>query len=136
MHSLSLLSRVFILDLVAVFIFCGFATVSGATDATKKSARLADEVQAATEMRLLEPGWWPTKGTAARDEYAGSAACARCHADKAESYAATPMAHAESSVTLDKLPELARGPLHFTIGAYRYELSQPPASLTYSVSDG
>src|SRR5215469_4376850 len=110
MHSLNLLSRVSILDLVAVFIFCGFATVSGATDATKKPAGLADEVQAATEMRVLDPGWWPTKGTAARDEYAGSSACARCHRDKAESYASTPMAHAASAVTSGKLPELAPGP--------------------------
>src|SRR5215469_156919 len=136
MHSLSLRSRVLILFLAALFDLCGFATLLGATDATKKPAGLADEVPAATEMRVLEPGWWPTKGTAPRDAYAGSAACAGCHADKAESYAATPMAHAVSAVTSDKLPELRPGPLHFLIGAYRYELTQPPTSLTYSVSDG
>ena len=136
MQSLSLLSRVSILPLVAWFNFCGFATELRATDATKNSAATADEVQTATEIRLLEPGWWPTKGTAARGEYAGSAACARCHADKAESYRATPMAHAVSPITSEKLPELARGPLHFTTGPYSYELAQPPTSITYTVSDG
>lgn len=136
MRSLSLLSRVSIVLFLALVHWCGFLMASGAPDATKKRERPADEVPAATEMRLLEPGWWPTKGTAAREEYAGSAACARCHADKSEGYAATPMAHAVSRVTSEKLPELARGPLHFTIGAYHYELAQPPASLSYSVSDG
>src|SRR5215470_7817327 len=122
MQRLSFLSRVSILALFALLDFSGFATDSRATKATKSSAVVADEVQTSTEMRLLEPGWWPTKGTATRDAYAGSAACARCHADKAESYAATPMAHAVSAVTSDRLPELRPGPLHFLSGAYRYEL--------------
>lgn len=127
-----MLSRVSILLIVAL-LHRGFA--SGAND-TKKRSVSAGEVQAATEMRLLDPGWWPTKGKAARDAYAGTAACVRCHADKADSYAATPMAHALTAATSEKLPELARGPLHFTIDAYSYELAQPPAGLTYSVSDG
>jgi hypothetical protein len=35
-----------------------------------------------TVSRLQSPGWWPTKGDAARDSYAGTATCARCHASK------------------------------------------------------
>lgn len=136
MQSLSWLSRVSILPMAALFHVCMFAAEPGATDATKKPAGLADEVPTATDMRLLEPGWWPTQGKAAPTEYAGPAACASCHADKAESYAATPMAHAVSAVTSEKLPELEAGPLHFTIGAYGYELAQPPNRITYSVSDG
>ena len=136
MQRLSFLFRVPILLLVALVNFSGFATDLRGTNTTKKPAVDADDVQMSTEIRLLEPGWWPTKGTAARSEYAGSAACARCHADKTESYAATPMAHAVSPVTSEKLPELAREPLHFAIGPYRYELAQPPTSINYSVSDG
>ena len=136
MHSLSLSSRVALLPFVALLNFCGIATELRATDAAKMLPGTHEEVQTATETRLLEPGWWPTKGTATRDEYGGAAACARCHADKTESYAATPMAHALSPVASEKLPELTHGPLHFTIGTYSYELAQTPAGPTYSVNDG
>src|SRR5579872_2283181 len=133
MQSLSLLSRIALLPLVALLSFFGMAHAAGAK---KTSPKRHEEVQSATEARLLEPGWWPTKGTAARDEYGGSAACARCHADKAESYAAMPMAHALTQVTSEKLPELTGGPLHFSIGTYNYQLAPSPSGTTYSVSDG
>jgi hypothetical protein len=47
-----------------------------------------------TEMHVETSDWWPTKGDAPRNRYAGSAVCAQCHSAIAASYATTPMAHA------------------------------------------
>ncbi|MBV9182531.1 MAG: hypothetical protein JO356_14565 [Acidobacteria bacterium] len=104
--------------------------------AAKEKVAPAAEVQTATEIRLLDPGWWPTKGSAKHDEYAGSATCTGCHAAKAQSYAATAMAHALIVITGRPLPELSQGPLRFSIGSYNYELQQTPAGPMYSVNDG
>ena len=49
-----------------------------------------------TAQRIEKPGFWPTKGEAARSEYAGSAACAECHQDISALQAETPMFHAAS----------------------------------------
>lgn len=104
--------------------------------ATKSSVPDGDEESTTTEMRLLDPGWWPTKGSPARDEYAGNAACAGCHAEKAASYASTQMAHAMAPVSAGALAELARGPIHRTIGSFKYSLTSTPAGPVLSVSDG
>src|SRR5271155_5503691 len=49
-----------------------------------------------TSEHVKDPGWWPTKGTAPRSAYAGSAACKTCHRSIAESQAQTPMFKAAS----------------------------------------
>jgi hypothetical protein len=46
------------------------------------------------------------------------------------------MAHALTQVTSEKLPELAHGPLQFTIGTYNYQLTSSPSGATYSVNNG
>jgi Cytochrome c554 and c-prime len=104
--------------------------------ATKPSAPANEDEPTTTEVRLLNPGWWPTKGESARDAYVGSAACAQCHAEKTASYASTQMAHAMTPVTPETLPELIRGPLERAIGAYHYQLKADPQGLVFSVSDG
>jgi len=38
----------------------------------ESASRKSDAVSTATEIRLIDPGWWPTKGTFARDQYVGS----------------------------------------------------------------
>jgi hypothetical protein len=106
-----------------------------AADATKTPA-IHEEVPSETETRVAEPGWWPTKGGAARNEYIGSTACARCHGDKVESYAATQMAHAMAPIASKILPELAGGPLRQSFGSVRYELSASAEGTIYSVSNG
>src|SRR5262249_30316512 len=60
-------------------------------------------VPLATQDRLRNPGWWPTKGTAARSEYRGSAACRECHATKAATQLHTPMALAATHAGSAKL---------------------------------
>ncbi len=92
-------------------------------------------INTATEIRLLDPGWWPTKGTPAREEYIGSAACAKCHGDKAQTQPNTPMAHALSFANSAASEDNHR-PLHFSIGSYNYEVAHTSNGATYSVSNG
>lgn len=87
-----------------------------------------------TSDRVLSKGWWPTKGTEARDQYVGSAACAGCHKDIVESQSTTAMAHALTSASEDK--SAASGPLSFRIGVYSYSIARTAAALTYSADDG
>lgn len=47
-----------------------------------------------TRQRLHEYKWWPTRGDTARQDYAGSEACAACHASEYSSQSKTSMAHA------------------------------------------
>ena len=133
MSSLNFLSRVFAC-FVSASMLCLFAIQVGA--ATKASVPTSEDESTTTEMRLLEPGWWPTKGTASRDEYAGSAACARCHAEKVASYASTQMAHAMTPVSAEQLPELARGTIQRTIGSYNYSLTSSSAGPAFSITNG
>ena len=56
-----------------------------------------------TAARLREKGWWPTKGDAARKDYAGTEACVECHRQKVLEQRETPMAHAASSASETEL---------------------------------
>jgi len=68
-----------------------------------------------------QPGWWPTKGTAEREEFIGKAQCARCHAEKTATQLTTPMAHAgmtAANSTILREHEsitLKRGPYDYAI---------------------
>src|SRR5215469_17266259 len=85
------------------------------------------EVPSATEIRVLDPGWWPTKGSGKREEYVGSAACQSCHREISRSQQNTPMAHALTQAGPSAFDELSAGAVHFSIGPYQYELSRTPA---------
>src|SRR6266571_7599315 len=89
----------------------------------------------ATADRLQGPGWWPTKGTAPRAEYVGSAACARCHRQLGTSQAATPMAHTEAPAALS--PVFRDHPtLEFHLGPYSYRVDTHDGKSVYTVADG
>jgi hypothetical protein len=100
------------------------------------SGSQSKDVHTATEIRLMDPGWWPTKGAAARDEYVGSAACAQCHADKAESQKNTAMAHALMTADSAVPNHVLHGPLEFRVGSYNYQVAQTATGAVYSVSNG
>ena len=89
------------------------ASASGKTEA----------VSTATEMRLIDPGWWPTKGTFARDQYVGSTTCRRCHANIVETQKNTPMAHAATPATANAFINVPTA-MHFHAGAFDYLLKQ------------
>jgi len=95
-----------------------------------------DDTRTATEVRLLDPGWWPTKGSPARKEYVGSAKCAECHAAQTQAQLATPMAHALAPASAGSAEETSRGPLQFRIGGYSYQLAGSASGIAYSSGDG
>jgi len=89
----------------------------------------------ATEDRLQLPGWWPTKGTAARKEFAGQEACAECHSPEVQAQQNTPMAHAATRAA-DSDALRSHGRLTFRLPPYIYEIFRTENDSTYSVSDG
>jgi hypothetical protein len=133
---LSFLFRISIVAFLILIITAHSNTATKQSGTKKQPVTNNEDGPTATEMRLLDNDWWPTKGTAPRDQYAGSAACAGCHAEKAASYASTQMAHAMAPVNSEKVPELIHGPLQRTIGLYSYSLAQTPAGPMFSISSG
>lgn len=89
----------------------------------------------ATEVHVQNPGWWPTKGTAPRRAYAGPAACAECHAEKATAQNTTPMAHA-SMLGADSEILQSHERLTFRSGPYSYQIIRSQNVSNYSVTDG
>jgi len=90
------------------------------------SARLAiaqaiSGISLPTPVRVGNPGWWPTKGEAAREEYVGATECAGCHGSTAASYRNTAMAHAVAHVgDSESLRQHAQltfqdGPFHYLL---------------------
>lgn len=93
------------------------------------------DVSTATEIRLISPGWWPTKGTYARDQFVGSETCARCHKDIFRSQQDTPMARAVARGTAGAFTIIPDG-MHFRTGSYEYSLSRTPTGAEYTVTNG
>jgi hypothetical protein len=93
------------------------------------------ETPMATDERLERDGWWPTKRSASFQDFVGTSECARCHAKKANSQRATPMAQASipaaGSVVLREHERLS-----LRSGPYDYAISHNDARHDYSVSDG
>src|SRR5215472_10053640 len=67
----------------------------------------AEDVPSATEIRVLDPGWWPTQGSAKPEQYVGSAACQACHREISRSQQNTPMAHALTAAGPSAFEELS-----------------------------
>lgn len=117
--------------LLPMFLVAPRAFVVSAESASSKPAALST----ATEIRLIDLGWWPTKGNFARDQYVGSETCGRCHRNIVETQKNTPMAHAVTPATADaftKIPEA----MHFRSGSYDYSLSKTATGAEYSVTNG
>ncbi len=92
--------------------------------------------ETATEDRLADPGWWPTKGSSPRSSFAGDASCKGCHADLFRSQTATPMARAAQPAREVHLPT-GQASLSFQNGPYSYLLaSSPSAGLVLTVHNG
>jgi len=99
------------------------------------SQAISEATPMATEDRVELPGWWPTKGTPGREEFIGPAACSHCHADKAASQQATPMAHASmEAANSDVLRSHEK--LSFQVGQYHYQIARTENGSMYSVGDG
>src|SRR5713226_8972452 len=101
---------------------CASSLVIFALRARPQSASQAQqrvETPMATDERLQILGWWPTKRSASREDYVGTAECARCHTKKTSTQVTTPMAHAAmpaaKSDILREHPKvsLQLGPYHY-----------------------
>lgn len=112
--------------LAACFAVCG---------AMWPQTRNVSGVPLATQDRVRNPGWWPTKGTPARNEYVGPAACTQCHALKATAQKTTPMAHAATPAADAEILR-QHSPLTFMSGAYKFQIAETAEGSVYSVSDG
>lgn len=88
-----------------------------------------------TKLRVRGPsGWWPTKGGAAKEQFVGNAACAKCHAAKAESYDSAAMSHAAVPVEDSEIIR-RRDSLGFQAGPYHYEPQSAGGKGLLKVSD-
>jgi hypothetical protein len=102
--------------------------------AVRAQASTSSSISLPTSLRLASPGWWPTKGEAARAEYLGSEACVNCHELKSEGQQQTAMFHAAAPSSDSKL--LRDHPsLTFRAGPYSYQLTTTPAKVVLAVRD-
>jgi|HubBroStandDraft_1064217.scaffolds.fasta_scaffold13584_2 cytochrome c553 len=103
------------LQLVSALVICVVASASLAQTSAPLSMSMP------TASRVQSPGWWPTKGDAARDSYVGAAVCARCHASKAATQQKHAMAraavHAPDAEILRQHDHLS-----FRLGPYREQI--------------
>lgn len=91
--------------------------------------------QLSTDDHLAEPGWWPRRKPADLKEFAGNAACAKCHSRIAASQKNTAMAgtlmHASDARVLHSHSDLA-----FRNGKYLYQFKPRGDDIQFTVSDG
>ena len=116
--------------LLIILVASGSFLISAQSDSPK-----SHELSTATETRLIDPGWWPTKGTAPRDQYVGSETCGRCHQDMVAAQRNTPMAHAVKPATADAFTNMPRL-MQFRTGTYDYSVSQTATGAEYATTNG
>jgi len=120
----------------ALVILTFLAALLAADDVNaQSSAQHSSSLSVPTELRVESAPWWPTKGSPVRTEYAGSAACAKCHAEKAASQVVTSMARASMRAT-DSEPLKSHPELSFNLSQYRYELVTKNGQSLLSVTNG
>jgi len=115
-------------------VFFAALTCSALWKVSWSQAKGITGIPLATQDRVRNPGWWPSKGAAARNEYRGPAACAQCHSLKAASQVNTPMALAATPAASSELLR-KHSPLLFTSGPYQFQISAGSDGPIYSVSD-
>src|SRR5215472_15968535 len=125
-RSVSLLGVLLLIILVAP----GAFVISSDSQSSK-----SHQLSTATEIRLIDPGWWPTKGNYSRDQYVGSEPCGRCHRDIVAGQTNTPMAHAVKPANADAFTNMPHA-MRFRTGSYDYSVSQTATGAQYSTTNG
>lgn len=89
-----------------------------------------------TEDRLANSSWWPTDGRPEGSAYAGSVACAECHAGIAASYSQAPMARASMRAANfpSGFPAAEAPPV--ALNGYTYRVVSSSSSDQLEVTDG
>jgi Cytochrome c3 len=120
---------------ICFFVLPALATSIGLSIRAGAQSRPRSEISLTTDDRVQSPGWWPTKGAAARQDFVGVAECAKCHSTEAARQLTTPMARASTPAPnaeiLREHDRLARD-----LPPYRYEITRTDYASSYSVSDG
>ena len=101
----------------------------GANSSTRSKVSLS------TEEHIDRSGWWPTKGSAAPEDFVGTTECAKCHEQIAATQLTTPMALASTPAANSEILR-AHSDLSAQLAAYRYKLSASGETVNFSVTDG
>jgi len=123
------------ISILGVLLLVNLVTPGALTISSEPGSQMGHRTSTATEIRMIDPGWWPTKGTLARDQYVGSEACGRCHQDIFGTQTNTPMAHAVKTATADAFTDVPQA-MRFRAGAYDYSVSQTATGAEYSTTNG
>ncbi len=91
--------------------------------------------QLSTDDHLAEPGWWPRRKPANLKQFAGNAACAKCHSRITASQEATPMARTLMPAA-DAEVLHGRTDLAFRNGKYLYQIKPNKGAPQLIVTDG
>jgi hypothetical protein len=116
---------------LAVAMVAGRSAVWSQSPSAAHPATMAEQV--ATEDRLRNNGWWPTKGTLPASSYVGAATCAQCHVDLAAAQKRTSMA--QTAALAQRSEHLLQHPLSYKLGPYLYQAGRTGDAANYSVSD-
>jgi len=79
--------------------------------------------------------WWPTKQFADQSQFAGTQACAGCHAGVVRTQATTQMALTMMPAANSSILASHTGGI-FSFGSYRYEVARSAGSFRLKISDG
>jgi Cytochrome c554 and c-prime len=93
----------------------------------------SSQVSLPSDDRAQSPSWWPTKGTATRSTYVGTAECAKCHEKQALTYIRMAMSQAAAPAAYSQML-LGRNSVSAERPPHRYEITRGNGSLTYSVT--
>ena len=99
---------------------------------TSAQAPSSSQISLPSDDRVQSPGWWPTKGTAARTSYVGTAECAKCHEKQALSYIQMAMSQAAAPAAYSQML-LGRNLVSADRPPYSYEIARANGTLSYSV---
>jgi Cytochrome c3 len=88
-----------------------------------------------TARRLLQPGWWPTKGDAPRKDYAGVESCAECHQREVLSQQRSSMARAASKASETELLR-SRSSISLSQPPFLTAITRDLRGSTYTVTRG
>lgn len=107
--------------------------LAGAPDAIAQKG-VPEGISLPTPLRVRDTlGWWPTKGTVAKEQYVGNAECAKCHSSKAVTYATSAMSRA--AFRAEQSQPARDNPLDLQVGPYGYELQNLEGKSSLKVSD-
>jgi hypothetical protein len=95
----------------------------------------SSQVSLPSDDRAQSPGWWPTKATAPRASYVGTAECAKCHEKQALSYIQMAMSQASTPAAYSQIL-LGRNSIAADRPPYNYEIARHNGTLIYSVTHG